>query len=227
MAPWIYIKSNEEGDRASKILTLANLEHSLENESNSSQNKNSNFLYIPSIGLDVAKEKTLFNNNFYEAQKKLHSENKKMLTLNEFREFLKFAKKEDSLLYNEITQVKSPWRSEWLDADFKMEGDNMYVVYHTFENDKIVEKREKLDKNTLMNNKTSGVCLDSWLENSTKQGLPSKETESGNLYYFAPMKDNNSVVWFVADGYRVYLVAYRYPDDRISNLGVRAAKQHK
>jgi len=185
----------------------------------------SKYIEVPSIGLVVPKERTLFNNNFYECQEKLHANNEKMLTPNEFREFLKVAKENDINLYNEITQVRSPWRAEWLDADFKYENNKMFVEYHKFdENGKIKKIREELDKNTLMKDKIPGISLESWLENSTSQGLPKTTVSEGNLYYWTPDKNNNSVARFDASSYGAELVAYGVPSYWYSNLGGRAAK---
>ena len=53
--------------------------------------------YVPSIGLWVAKEKILFGRvSFYNAQKKLYySNNQKIPTIPEFREFLKYTKENE------------------------------------------------------------------------------------------------------------------------------------
>ncbi|MBU4308655.1 MAG: hypothetical protein KJ566_02585 [Nanoarchaeota archaeon] len=217
MAPMISIANEKDYQKMIKIADAVGIKYSVPNET-------SNWIYVPSINLEVAKERTLFGENFYDSQKELHSNNQKILTIPEFREFLKYAKENDKEVYNDITQVKSPWRAEWLDADFKVEGKNMVVYYHVFENGEIVKKSEKLDKNTLMQNKMPGISLENWLQDSTKQGLPKENINSGSLYYWAPMKDNNSVARFNAIGDRVYLDCNGNPSGRISYLGVRVAK---
>ena len=192
----------------------------------SNESIKSKYLEVPSIGLAVSKERILFSTNFYDTQKKLQDNNTKMLNMNEFKEFLKEAKEKDLELYNSITQVRSPWRAEWIDADFKYENGNMFVVYHVFdERGNIFEKREKLDRNTLLDDRTPGISLENWINNSTKQGLPKKSINKGDLYYWSPDKDNNSVARFGANGGRADLSCYWIPSDANSVLGVRAAKQ--
>lgn len=228
MAPILDIPGKEDFERTKKYLDLHNVDYNTKNINiiTSKNSAKSKYLEVPSIGLIIPKERTLFNHNFYETQEKLHSENTKMLTPYEFKEFLKIAKKEDMNLYNEITQVKSPWRAEWLDADFKMKNNKMHIIYHTFDNNgKIIQKSEKLDKATLMNDKSPGISIDSWLEDSTSQGLPKKSTLSGELYYWAPIKDDNSVARFGAGSDGAGLGANGYPSNRDSGLGVRAARR--
>ena len=181
------------------------------------------FIQIPS-GLWVTKQRTLLNSNWNQCQEQLHSENSKMLTIPEFREFLNYTKINIPEIYSEITEVRNPWRAEWLDADFKFENNELFVYSSVFENNKIVNKKEKLVENTLMKDKTPGISLDSWLKDSTKQGLPKKDVNSGSLYYWHPMKDNNSVARIDANNGRANLNCNRDSSDRDSNLGVRAVK---
>jgi len=206
-------------------LDLHNVNYKISNLENKSASKDSDFIYVPSINLYVAKEKTLHGENFYDTQKILHSNNQKMLTIPEFREFLKYTKNNNQDIYNEITQVKSPWRAEWLDANFKVEGKDLVVYYHVFENGKIIQKSEKLDKNTLRKDKIPGISLENWLKDSTKQGLPKNKINSGDLYYWVPMEDNNSVAGFGASSGGADLDFDRDPSNRNSILGVRAAEQ--
>jgi len=224
MAPMLNILEKDY-ERASKILDLARVEYSIPK---SEKQDSSNFIYVPSINLDVAKERTLLGKNWFDTQKALHSNNQKMLTLPEFREFLKYTRENHQDIYNEITEVRDPWRAEWLDADFKTKGKDLIVNYHVFdENGKIVRNSEVLDKNTLMKDKTPGIDLEYWLNNSTEQGFPTKKTKSGDLYYWYPRKDDNSVARFFAYSGRAYLFCDRDPSGRGSDLGVRAVKQRE
>ena len=196
---------------------------------NSSTNIDSNlstddFIYVPSINLYVAKQRTLLNSNWNECQEVLHKENSKILTIPEFKEFLKYSKTNFPDIYNEITEVRDPWRAEWLDADFKVEKKDLMVYSHIFDNGKIIKKKQKLDSNTLMLDKTPGISLDDWLKDSTNQGLPKENILDGDLYYWAPMKDNNSVGWFYAFSGWAYLSCNWYPSDLSDSLGVRAVK---
>ena len=106
-----------------------------------------------------------------------------------------------------------------LDANFKVENGELYVLT---ENE---SKKEKLE-DCLMSDKISGIELNEWIngKNITSQGLPNKNISSGNLYYWHPKSDNNSVAWFdaVVDG--AGLSCGRVPSVADSDLGVRACK---
>ena len=181
------------------------------------------FDYVPSLKLYIAKEKKLHGENWFDTQKALHENGERMPTIPEFQEYLKFAKENKKDIYDKITQGR-PSGAEWLDADFKVEGKNSVVYYHVFEGDEIVRKSEVFDKNTLRKDKTPGISLESLLTNSTAQGLPKKSTKDGDLYYWAPMDDNNSVAWFDANSVRAYLGCGRNPSDGGSGLGARAVR---
>ena len=131
--------------------------------------------------------------------------------------------------FEDIFKAKAPWRAENIDEDFKVTKDRLYAnSNHRLENGILAPQSPRiLDKNTLMKDKTPGISLESWLEAPTRQGFPSKKTESGNLYYWAPMKNNNSVARFYAYSVRAILDCVRYPSYRYSYLGVRAAKQRE
>jgi len=203
MAPLIDISSNDF-ERAKQLLTLSKVKYTLPNK----EHDNSDFIYIPSIKLYVAKERTLLGKDFHECQELLHNNNERMPTPFEFIEFLKYTKENNSDIYNEITQVRSPWRAEWLDADFKTKGKDLYVNYHVFDSSgKIIQKSKLLDKNTLMKDKTPGISLDYLLNNPTSQGFPSKNAQSGDLYYWYPRSDNDSVARFIANSDRAILDA--------------------
>ena len=185
-----------------------------------SSNKNTNeFIYVPSINLYIAKERTHLNKNWKDCWTELQSQNYQMLKINEFREFLKYTKENHKDIYNEITEVNSPWRGEWLDANFKVENKGVYILT---ENE---SKKEKLEE-CLMSNKTPGISLEDWIngKNITSQGLPNKNISSGSLYYYYPRSDNNSVAGFGAVSDRAGLDCYWYPSDTVSSLGVRPCK---
>lgn len=224
MAPIMDIPNEKDYQKMIKIADAVGVKYSLPKLENKVANK-SDFIYVPSINLYVAREKTLLGENWFDTQKSLHSNEQKMLTIPEFKEFLKYAKENHKDIYNEITEVRNPWRAEWLDADFKTQGKELIVNYHVFdENGKIVKKSEVLDKNTFMKNKTPGISLENWLEDSTKSGLPKNLVKSGDLYYWYPRSDNNSVARFGANSGGADLNCCRIPSGGGSDLGVRAAK---
>jgi hypothetical protein len=185
------------------------------------------FIYVPSINLRVAKKRTHLGKDWNECHKLLQRFGERMLTLPEFVEFLKYVKIHHPNVYNEITEVRNPWRAEWLDADFKMKGKDLYVNFYLFDaGGNIIQKSELLDRNTLMEDKIPGISLEDYLNNNhTIQGLPNKEVKSGDLYYWRPRSDNNSVAGFVANSGRAGLYCYWYPPFVASALGVRAVRQ--
>ena len=178
------------------------------------------FVYVPSINLYVAKEKIHLNKNWKDCWTELKNQNYQMLKINEFREFLKYTKENHKDIYNEITEVNSPWRGEWLDANFKVEKNELYLLT---ENE---SKKEKLE-DCLMKDKNPGIDLNDWIngKNISSQGLPNKKVSSGSLYYWHPRSDNNSVARFGAYDGRTLLGCCRDPSYADSGLGVRAVKE--
>ncbi|MBU2612609.1 MAG: hypothetical protein KKB62_02725, partial [Nanoarchaeota archaeon] len=227
MAPAIYVREKDK-NRIAKIIDSFDLDYSLEKDFIENQNMEG-FVYVPSINLYVAKEKKFHRKNWFEAHKLLQKEGEKMLTPYEFVEFLKYAKINEENVYNEITKLKSPWRAEWLDADFKVKNGVLHINYnHVLDsNGNLIPKNlEVLDKETLMKDKTPGISLEDYLEsNHTSQGLPNKSVKSGDLYYWFPRSDDNSVAWFDADDNGADLNCNWDPSNRDDILGVRAVRR--
>jgi len=220
MAPIIDV-SAKDYERASKILELANVEYSVPEQKQVEAptviipGKNG-FIYVPSLNLDVAKERSHFGKNWYNTHEALGNDDARMLTLPEFTEFLKYTKEHNPEIYESITKVRSPWRAEWIDAAFEQRDDGLYVLTGN------KSKSEKLEGG-LMEDRTPGISLDAWLgEGATKQGLPRANVKDGSLYYWYPR--NGTVVRFNADPAGSYLDCDRYPSHCDSGLGVRAAK---
>jgi hypothetical protein len=186
---------------------------------------NNNFIYVPSINLYVAKERTLQGANWFEAHKQLQGNGERMLTVPEFVEFLKYVRENNSDIYEDITAVRSPRRAEWLDADFKVKKRNLHINYnHVLDSNGnlIPQSSEPLDRNTLMEDRK--ISLESWLSNPTEQGFPTKKVASGNFYYLYPRSDNNSVARFVAGDDRSGLGCSWGPSGWDADLGVRACR---
>ena len=186
------------------------------------------FIYVPTINLYVAREKSFLGENWFDCHKGLLGENNRMLTIPEFVEFLKYTKVNHKDIYDDITEVKSPWRSEWLDADFKVKGEQLYVNYdHTLDSsgNLIPKNSEVLIGDSLMTNKTPGISLEDYLDNHTSQGLPKSDIKDGKLYYYAPMKGNESVARFSANSGRAFLSCRGDPSYTDSDLGVRAVRR--
>jgi hypothetical protein len=191
---------------------------------------NEGFIYIPSIDLYVAKEKTYFNYSWFECQVFLKERGERMLILPEFLEFLKYTRENFLDVYNAITEESFPIKAEFIDARFKIKEKKLAVGYnHTFNSERrlIAQNLEFLDKDTLMEDKK--ISLEDYLDyNHTSQGLPSQSVKSGNLYYLAPNlqeADDTSVAEFDSDfgGPRLGLNDLYF--DKDPSLGVRAVRE--
>jgi len=224
MAPIIEV-SNEDLNAFNQLGFKYKVRNDLENSSLKSSDK---FIHIPSLNLKFFTERILLNQNWYETHKELQSNGKRMPTPSEFLEILKYVKENNLNIYKEITEVRSPWRANWLDADFKVKGKDLYINYNHILDSKgnlVPKNSEILDKNTLMKDRTPGISLDDYiLNNHTSQGLPNKSVKSGDLYYWFPRSDNNSVAGFDASSDWAGLYCGRYPTDGVSGLGVFAVK---
>jgi len=182
------------------------------------------YIYVPSINQYFTKERLCLGKNWFDTHKSLQSNNQRMPTIPEFIEFLKYSKINFPDIYKDITEVREPWRANWLDADFKLKGEDLYINYNHIldSNGKLVPKNiEIIDKNTLMEDKIPGISLDDYInKNYTKQGLPNKEVKSGDFYYWFPRSNNNSVAGFLAIFGGAGLICGGDPSDVSSSLGV-------
>lgn len=187
----------------------------------------------------AAKQKSLHGNDWYNTQKELHQQNSQMLTIRQYVDFINLLKSgkvydgkgnkinqtELDQLLDEILTVRDPWRAEWLDADFKVINEKLHINYnHRTINGQLTPQISEPLENCLMKDKTPGIGLDDWLNKANHQGLPSKNISKGNLYYWYPRSDNNSVARFWAYSGWVYLNCGRVPSYSDSALGVRAAR---
>ena len=182
------------------------------------------YIPIPTANLYFAKERTHLNKNWNETWQALKQENLEMPTLEEFRVSLKYLRdskdNECKRVYEDITDLKSSWRGNWIDAYFEQRDDGLYLLT------KNKTKSEKL-QNHLAQNKTPGISLDDWINgiNITTQGLPNLNIKDGDLYYWAPVAGR--VARFGASPVRAYLNCSRDPSDSNHALGVRAAREKK
>jgi hypothetical protein len=184
------------------------------------------FIPIPGLELYFAKQRTHLGEDWNKTHLSLSAEGLRMPTVDEFRKTLKYFKesqdRELQALYEEITQVREPWRANWLDADFKVVNGVLHINYnHRMQNGTLTPRNsEPLATDTLMTNKSPGISLENWLANATSQGLPKQDIAEGRLYYYAPMSDNNSVAGFSASSGRADLGCNGSPSDSYSDLGV-------
>ncbi|MCX5658072.1 MAG: hypothetical protein NTZ48_07655 [Candidatus Omnitrophica bacterium] len=221
--------NGRDGKKDYESIVNGNTEEKEEKILNPSTKKfdTNDFIYVPSIDLYVAKQRTHLNKNWFDCHKLLQGNNERMLIVPEFVEFLKYLKNSNNQeyleIYKDITEVRNPWRAEYLDADFKVKDKKLYVNYnHILDaNGNLIPKNsEVLDKETLMSDKTPGISLDDFLEsNHTNQGFPNKKVKSGNLYYWNPRSDNNSVAGFSAGSGGASLDCGRDPSDGVRISG--------
>ena len=174
----------------------------------------SGFVYVPGLNLSFSKERMHMNEDWYKTHKLLQDEKLRMPTMKEFNGFLKYLldSREEELqnLYKEITEVRNPWRSNWIDAFFEQKADGLYLnsrhVYSGEDSEGRIcvdaQDKKKLepclmtDRGKLIN-ETQGINLEEWLHNPTSQGLPREDISEGELYFWYPR--NGSVAGFVAD----------------------------
>nr|AQS34723.1 hypothetical protein [uncultured archaeon] len=231
MAPII-----EVSEKVLKGLDDLGIEYSIPQTKPQPQEPSSDFIYVPSIKLYVAKERSHLGKNWFESHEALQENGEEMLSLSEFRKFLKYLvenpTQENAQIYKEITEIRNPWRGEWLDADFKMKDGALHLnAKHKLENGVLKPKYSRpLTKNTLMEDRR--ISLADYVQSvgergSTAQGLPSKDIQEGDLYSYFPRSDNNSVAGFNAGSGRRGLDCDVDPSGRYSDVGVRVAKQRE
>ena len=182
------------------------------------------YIYIPSIKLYVAKQKSLLNSNWQDSYEELKKQQSKMLSPLEFVNFLQYLRAgnaELKALYGEITAVREPWRAEFLGASLSMKGKQHYITYPKFNNNSIEDVTEELDKDTSMTDRK--ISLEGWLDNPTKQGLPRKDTAKGSFYYWKP--EAGRVARFGAGPGGAYLGCNGDPQYSDSALGVRSCAE--
>ena len=186
------------------------------------------YIFVPSIQLYVAKERSLLNSNWTQAQEELKKQGLMMPTPYQFREFLKLIRDskspEHKKIFNEVVEVRDPWRSEWLNARF--ENDDKGKPYLVSENIRVNGKyqtQKQLLSNYLDSDKTPGISLDDWLNSNAPHGLPIPKTSKGKLYYWAPV--NGCVARFDAGSGRADLGCIGGADYSYPSLGVRACAE--
>ena len=141
--------------------------------------------------------------------------------------------KECKRVLREIIGKENPWRAEWLDANFKYldskgnptaksKKGTFYIDYsHKLQSGVLVPTRE-----VVLPHLEESKCLDlnSLMSDSNSQGIPNLSVVSGNdIYFYRPLKDNNSVARFVAGSGRALLYCCWDADDSNASLGVRYA----
>jgi len=125
-------------------------------------------------------------------------------------------------LWNEIAEVRSPYRGEWLDASFSRNGSGLQIVYHQILPDGSLKEVTAPLENCLMKDKQPGIDLHDWLNRANTQGLPPGDVKHGELDYWYPISEK--VAGFGADSDEAVLCCFEDPGYSNASLGVRAAK---
>lgn len=170
------------------------------------------FTYVPSIKLYVEEESKLVEN-----WDKAHDSSEKklrMLKIPEFIIFLKHVEDYNEKIYRNLTRGKK-WRIELLDAYFIQKKDGLYISTENRTNTTELEDFLREDRE---------ISLDSWLKNSTLQGLPRPNIEKPNtnedkLNYSAP--ENNGVAGFEIINGTIHLHCNLNPSSTQDVLRVR------
>ena len=176
-------------------------------------------IYVPEIDLHFTEERILLDKDWQTTKDTLKDQGMAMPTPFQFRAFLKHLRdsKEHQELYKDITEVRYPYRAEWLNARFNEREDGMYIISE----DALIKGKYKDQEiklgNCLMNDRQ--ISLDEWLNSTTPHGLPHANISYGDLYYLHPR--NKRVVGFWS--YSVWAGLSCSEDSRYSDsaLGVR------
>lgn len=184
------------------------------------------YIYVPTIGLYVAKEKSLYNLYWHEAHKELHKKGLQVLTIRQFIDFLLYLKQNPDIkdaknILDEVLTKREHYRGECLDAMFSKKGGQRYISYnHRIENGELVAKNiEPLEK-CLMED----CYID--LKSCNRQGLPTKKGDDIMYHYpIIPMMEG-CVAIFEAIG-NLACLHCDWAADSHSFMGVRATRKVK
>ena len=192
----------------------------------------SDYIFLPSHNLYVAKETSHLNQNWTDSHTILHQEKARMLTLREHVDFLtllqsgnaedglgnNIARQEVQTIYNEIIETRTPWRGEWLDAHFTNVGNSLHINYNhrTINGQLQPQHTETLETCVMTDNYVD-------ITSFNKQGLPTQKSRKQDIYYWHPQTER--VALFIASSNRARLNCNNYGNDTITALGVRVARE--
>src|SRR3989344_5841175 len=129
------------------------------------------------------------------------------------------------LILDDIFEKRDPLRGEWIDALFNINNNLLYIKYdNRIINGDLIPGQIRTSSNHLLKGAGIGINLDDWLNTATIHGLPPRKIKNGELYYYAPLEDNNCVAWFYADSVGAFLSCNRDPSSSDPVLGVRHAR---
>ncbi|MBU2523517.1 MAG: hypothetical protein KKE23_04505 [Nanoarchaeota archaeon] len=184
------------------------------------------FIYVPSINLYLAKERTLKGKSWNETHKILQEDNKFMPSIYQFTEYLKYLQNDHrdkteakEILDDILKKTQSGWKGEWLDAKFEKRNKGLYLLSeHKIQNGKLIAKSEQpLEKCV-----TEDCYVDLKFNN---QGLPISKSKSQsynqgkNVYFWQPV-DGRVAGFNVGSGRADLYCSNDDPDGRYVGLGV-------
>ena len=207
-------------------------EHKNESPSQRTQSSNApnldGFIYVPSINLYVAKERSLHGSNWDQAHQRLQADRKRMLTIPEFWNFVNYLKtgyqdkNEANRILDDIFKIGT-WRAEWLDAHFEKRGEEFFVNYtHELKNGVLTPKNSDKLETCIMDSD----CFAN-LNSVNRQGLlvikssTQSYVQGTNVHFWHPR--DKAVAGFVAISVRAVLDCGRDRSDSDAGLGVRFA----
>jgi curved DNA-binding protein CbpA len=156
------------------------------------------FIYVPSINIYVAKERTLYGKDWNQCHEELGKQGLRMPTLHEFFSFIDYLKtsyqnrKEAEAILDDVLKAEK-WGAEWLDAYFE----NGLIYTHN------KSKKEKLE-NCIKEDEDSYVELE-----FNRQGLPISRSsnqryiQGKNIRYWSVITgigEKNNRHWMFMDG---------------------------
>ena len=135
----------------------------------------------------------------------------------------KINKSELSQIADEIMGVRKPYRAEWFEDYFTGEEKLVLNKNYVLENGALIPKYSHNLTACLMEDRTPGISLKDWLENSTAQGFPRKNIKSRELWYWHPRADGAG--GFNADPDVADFNCSRDPQGTDAGLGVRHVRE--
>jgi len=183
------------------------------------------------------------NTDWNQAHSTLLQLGAQMLTIRQFVDFLKVLrsgtaydgtgriidKNKISTIFNEITEVRDPWRSEWLDAKFEERRSGGFLGLgfkwfvninygHTLQNNQLSPAHsEKLNEDWIQDR-----GIEYWIKNSDEHGLPRYKRRAVLEEIDGWRPDSGTVARFCANSNKADLCC-KDPTNRSPSLGVRIA----
>ena len=221
-----------KGAMAKVLAEAENPVETINEPQNTTENPKSGYIYIPSVNIFIAKERTHLGANWYDCHKQLHEENLLMPTIPQFLAYINYlkanpngtslgdaSKQEIESILDDILTVRNPWRAEWFDAKFEKKGEKLYINYNhrTDSNGNLIPKNSELLEDCLMEDCYADIL------NPNKKGLPliKLAKDNGGIYYWYPRE--NYVAGFCVDSGGAGLYCDGDPSCGYSGLGVFAS----